>query len=227
MMVVAMNEAAFLASKDRIRERLNKFTRKAFQMLPEVENPEILDIGCGSGVPTMELSRMTGGHITAIDIDPEAIAALKAKVESAGLSGRVKAINRSMLNMDFPVESFDIIWAEGSIATMGFERGLRKWRRLLRQGGFMVVHDERGDLRRKLSQVAASGYELLRYFSLDEETWRKEYYIPVQRLIRETRMECADDPQTIAFLDEQQKEIDWFKNNPGQCSSVFFILRKI
>lgn len=221
-----MTEAGFLAAKDRIRQRLNKFTRKAFQMLPEIEKPQILDIGCGSGVPTMELARLSGGQIIAIDNNPDLIAALTAKIESAGLSGRAKAINRSMFNMDFPEGSFDIIWAEGSINAMGFERGLRKWRRFLKQGGFIVVHDERGDLRRKLGHVAASGYELLRYFSLDEQTWWKEYFMPLQRLIREARTECADDPRALAFLDEEQKEIDWFKNNPGQSSSVFLILRK-
>jgi len=44
--------------KDHFRERLNKYTRRAFQMLPKVENPHILDIGCGSGVPTIELACM-------------------------------------------------------------------------------------------------------------------------------------------------------------------------
>jgi len=40
-------------------------------------------------------------------------------------------VNCPILNMDFPDESFDIIWAEGSTFIIGFERALREWRRLI------------------------------------------------------------------------------------------------
>lgn len=38
-------------------------------------------------------------------------------------------MNCSMFEMPFTDESFDIIWAEGSIYLIGFERGLDEWRR--------------------------------------------------------------------------------------------------
>ena len=44
-----MDMAAFQASKDRVREHFNRFTRKAFEMLPKLDRPFILDVGCGSG----------------------------------------------------------------------------------------------------------------------------------------------------------------------------------
>lgn len=43
----------FQVQKDKIRKRLLKYTRKAFRMLPQMEKPRILDIGCGSGIPTI------------------------------------------------------------------------------------------------------------------------------------------------------------------------------
>ena len=43
--------------RDRFREPLLKYTRKAFQLLPKLDKPRILDVGCGSGVPTIELAR--------------------------------------------------------------------------------------------------------------------------------------------------------------------------
>jgi len=52
-------EAVFQIQKDLIRERLSKYTRKAFHILPKLDKPRILDIGCGSGVPTMELARLS------------------------------------------------------------------------------------------------------------------------------------------------------------------------
>jgi len=52
----------FQVRKDGIRKHLLKYTRKAFRMLPHVDNPRILDIGCGSGFPTLELAEAEPGR---------------------------------------------------------------------------------------------------------------------------------------------------------------------
>ena len=54
-----------------IRGNLNKYTRKAFEFLPKINKPRILDIGCGGGVPTTELANLSDGKIIALDNDPE------------------------------------------------------------------------------------------------------------------------------------------------------------
>ena len=95
--------------KDRLRENLTKYTKKAFQMLPELDNPTILDVGCGTGVPTMELARLGNGQITGLDISQPLLDELKRKIEAAGLSDRVKTVKCSLFEMDFPDESFNII----------------------------------------------------------------------------------------------------------------------
>jgi len=46
-----------------------------------------------------------------------------------------------MLAIDFPLEHFDIIWAEGSIFIMGFEKGLKNWRNYIKPKGYLVVHE--------------------------------------------------------------------------------------
>ena len=93
----------------------NEYTRKALQMLPKWEQPRILDIGCGPGGPTLELARLSGGHVIGTDIHQPYLDSLFQKIEEARLSDRVEAMNCPMFEMGFPGESFDIIWAEGSI----------------------------------------------------------------------------------------------------------------
>ena len=110
--------------KDEIRERLLKYTRKAFRMLPNMDRPRILDIGCGSGVSTLELARLSRGKLIGIDIDQPALDKFTRRIKEAGFTDRIQVINCSMFNMDFPNESFDTVWAEGSIYAIGFERGL-------------------------------------------------------------------------------------------------------
>ena len=71
----------FEINEDQFRERLNRYTRKAFKMLPELEKPRILDIGCGSGVPTIELAKLSNGEIIGIDINQSLLDKLNKKIE--------------------------------------------------------------------------------------------------------------------------------------------------
>ena len=219
-------ETMFDAERDLIREGFNKYTRRAFHALPKLDKPRILDVGCGSGVPTMELAKLSDGEIVGLDVDQHAIAILRRKVEEAGLADRITVVERSMLDMDFPDESFDIIWSEGSIFVVGFEKGLKEWGRLLKPNGFLAVHDEMGNIDEKLEQITNCGYELVEYFALDEDVWWKEYYAPLEKWIGAIRTEYKDDPGALAVLEKDEREIDMFKSNPGRFKSVFFVMRK-
>ncbi|MFZ2053979.1 MAG: class I SAM-dependent methyltransferase [Candidatus Aminicenantales bacterium] len=219
-------EAEFQAIKDRLRKRLLKYLRNAYRTLPPLDKPRILDIGCGSGVPTVELAMLSGGQVIGLDIDSPLVERLQKKIKKAGLSNQVTALKCSMFEMDFPAESFDLIWAEGSIARIGFSAGLREWRRLLKPGGFLVVHDEEGNLKEKMSQIPIQGYDLLHSFILDEKTWWDEYFAPLERKIRETRTKRAAGPKVAALLDADQREVEMARRDPSRCRSVYFVMKK-
>ena len=222
-----MTEETILETdKDLLREGLIKYTRKAFHMLPKLDKPYILDVGCGSGIPTIELARLSNGQVIGLDINQSSLDKLTRKIEEASLSDRVKTVKCSIFDMDFLDESFDIIWAEGSISVIGFTRGLKEWRRFLKPNGFLVVHDDIENITEKLEQVSSCGYDLLEHFTLHEDTWWIEYYAPLEKRINEIRTKHADDPKALVALDNDQREIDMFKKNPRQYGSVFFIMKK-
>lgn len=212
--------------RDAIRANLMKYTRQAYNMLPELDEPRILDIGCGSGVPTIELARLSNGEIIALDDNRTELDELARKLKLHGLTDRIRVVECSMAELDLPKQSFDIIWAEGSIAAIGFRKGLEKWRRFLKPYGFLVVHDEIQNLEKKLEQVSKCGYELLGHFTLSEEVWWNEYYAPLEGRIEELQKRYADVPVPLTHLENEQKEIDMFKGNPRQYQSVFIIMQK-
>ena len=223
---MANAEERLIKKKELIRARLNKYSKKAFKMIPEINKPRILDIGCGSGVPTLELAKLTNGEIIALDIDQGALSRLNSEIEKAGLSDRFKTLYCSFLDMEFPDESFDIVWSEGSIFIIGFEKGLQEWKRLIRPGGFLVVHDEMGNVEQKLEQITRSGYELLGNFTLDIDVWQDEYFTPLVKLMNETTAHYSDVNEILGVLNQIRGEIDAFKRYPERNRSVFFVMKK-
>ena len=224
------------------------FTRKAFELLPPLETPQILDVGCGSGDPTLELARLSGGQVLGLDVDPSALAELSKRAEDEGLAHRIQVVNRSMLDMDFPDERFDLIWAEGSMHVVGFEKALRDWRRFLKPRGFLVVHEMawlRADpppairnfwqgifpgirtVSEYVETVPGCGYDLIAHFALPEDFWWREYYAPLEARIRELRGKYADDPAAQTALDNEQQGVDLYRKHARWYGSAFLLMQKV
>jgi ubiquinone/menaquinone biosynthesis C-methylase UbiE len=219
-------EISIQRQKDACRKNLSKYTIRAFQTLPRIEAPTILDIGCGSGVPTLELSRQCNGEIMGLDIDRSLLDLLEKKIRRAGLSDRVRAVEGSMLELGFPDESFDIIWAEGSISVIGFDRGIRDWGRFIKPGGYLVVFDQSKGLTEKLRHITSSGYTLIDQFEVKGEAFWEDYYKPLQKRIDNLRIELRGYKQAQRALEKEQSEIDMVKRDPSKFDSTFFICQK-
>ena len=221
------NLNSYRIEKDRIRENLNKYTKKAFELIPKIKNPYILDVGCGTGVPTIELARMSDGHVIGIDIDEISLSLLRRKIMELGLDNQVSVIKDSILTMNFPEKSFDIIWAEGSIFVIGFEKSIRNWCRYLKPNGFLVIHDENKNKTKKLESLTRYGYSLIAQFELSDSIWWREYYTPLEQLIQIFRRKYPNDSELNNELNKDQIEIDKCKSNSVVFSSFYVIIQKI
>jgi len=212
--------------KDHIRENLNKYTKKAFGLIPKCKTFKILDVGCGSGVPTIVLATISNGHVTGIDTDERSLDLLKRKIQKRGLENQIRVIKESILNMNFPEENFDIILAEGSIFVLGFENSITKWYRFLKPNGFLVIHDENKDKTKKLGLIQKYGYRLIDQFELSNTLWQDEYFTPLEQLIQKFRHKDPCDSELHRKLDKDQIEIDKFKSNSTVTSSFYVIIQK-
>jgi len=216
----------FEKNLDCLRERFIKYTRKAFQMLPKLKKPYILDAGCGSGSPTIELAKLSDGEIIGIDIDQSKLDILNRKIEEEGFLGRVKTVKCSLLEMDFPDESFDIIWAEGSIRIIGFEQSLKKCKQLLKPKGYLVIHDVINIISNELKKLNSWGYKLIDQFLLPEDAWWTEFYEPLEIRIKELYMEYKKNYEMLKMLKKYQTEIAMVKSNPKEYCTAFYIIQK-
>lgn len=224
-------------------------TRKALQYIPDLgKNARILDIGCGTGAQTMVLAKNTKAQIIAVDMLQEFLDKLQEKIDRKSLSNRVVTKQALMNNLDFQKKSFDVIWSEGAIYNIGFEKGLLEWRRLLKDGGYIVVseiswltdkrpkeieeywtdaYSEIDTIDAKLSIIEKCGYDPISHFVLPENCWMEHYYTPI--LLRsDTFLKKYNYEENVKeFIKMGLDEIKMYEKYKEYDSYVFYIAKKI
>jgi SAM-dependent methyltransferase len=103
-------------------------------LLPE--HAQVLDIGCGCGIPAARHLTVAGHHVTGVDISDVQIERARHLVPGATL------IRADATEIDFPPGSFDAIISLYAIIHMPLDRQprlLRDIARWLRPGGWLLV----------------------------------------------------------------------------------------
>jgi SAM-dependent methyltransferase len=206
---------------DAFRSNVLKYTTLAFGVLPKLDRPTILDAGCGTGVPTIRLAELCDGIVVALDTDQISLGRLAEKLVQKGLSDRVMLVNCPIEKMPFDKETFDVVWAEGSISHLGFKAAEEILGQYLKSGGFLVLHDDANSYLEKLHTVESLGFSLLGFFLLSDRVWWDEYYKPL-----ESALARADSVRPPHQLDAILKELEQFRIEPNRFRSAFFIMRK-
>lgn len=209
----------------------------------------IADIGCGTGAHTLLLAtHLTGSKITALDLFPVFIERLNTNAAQAGLEGRVKGIVGNMEQLPFEPESLDLIWSEGAIYNIGFERGIREWRAFLKTGGYLAVSEmtwltqerpaelqdywdaaypEINTASAKIAQMETAGYTPKAAFVIPETCWTDYYYTP-QIPVREAFLKKHDDnPAAKAFIENDRAEAELYERFKQYYGYVFYIGEKV
>ena len=177
----------------------NESTRRAFDAIPQhVKKAKLLDIGCGQGMQTIELAKICDADIIALDNHQGFLDILMTNAKQFGLENKITPLNKSMLEMDFPLKSFDIIWSEGALYNMGFENGLNECRKLLKNDGYLAVtelvytsdnppeqlveyfNSEYPDIKsieKNLELIKQRDFKVVLNFTLPKSAWLDNYYL--------------------------------------------------
>lgn len=157
-MVARLRKGPGTASARRaIYERQRRFFRRAYESgdhgwpvegpTPHVEKlvrrlgrgGRALDLGCGEGRHTVLLARR-GYEVTALDLEPLALAKARAAVRRAGV--RASFTTGNALDLRFPDGAFDVVLDYGCfhhVVTRDWARYRREVRRVLAPGGHLVL----------------------------------------------------------------------------------------
>lgn len=215
-----MNE--YYKIKDGCRQGLIKYLAQACEKLPRLNNCNILDIGCGSGVPTFWLSENFSGNITALDADSKAIEYFQEKINERNLQNRIKTICGNFDEFKCETGCFDIILAEGFLNVVGFEAGFLRIKDFLCNNGILVIHDEYKDNCRKIEFINKNNFTIIDTLILNEDVWWNDYY---KRL--ESEINRISDIEIKKMFKNDIEEIKIYKKNPALFQSIYYIAKKI
>lgn len=223
-------------------------TAKALAMLSGLpEHPRILDVGCGPGMQTLALARLTGGDVLAVDTHQPYLEELDRRAADTGLSARVTTLNRPMEALELDEARFDLIWSEGAIYLMGFSKGLAAWRPLLEPGGYLAVteltrlvenppaegeafwgaaYPPMKNIPGNLAAIEAAGYALLGHFTLPESDWWDHFYTPLEARARMLRPKYEGNPEALGVFDETRQEIELYRAHSTSYGYVFYVMER-
>jgi SAM-dependent methyltransferase len=229
----------------------NQSTQRAFKTLKNLPaNPSILDIGCGPGMQTIELGKLSGAQIEAVDNHQAFLDELNLNAQKEGLADKIHAYKGDMFNLKYQKESFDLIWCEGAIFIIGFERGLRQWRLLLKDKGYLVLselswlrEDLPSELVAYMKEIYAgleegvnsieeneetarkTGYNVLNSFTLPKRDWWN-YYTPIKAKLPQLKAKHKDEPEALQYFASEEREIEMYHKYSDYYGYAFYVLQK-
>ena len=225
-----------------------EMTIKALSFLDNLNKiSRVADLACGTGWQTMVLAQNINGNIIGIDCCNDFINIFNNNAKKLNLQERVNGIVGSMENLSFQKEEFDLIWSEGAIDNIGFEKGLNYWNGFLKKSGYIAVTcpswftDEHpveiekfwidavhglGTVGYNISIMPKAGYSFVAAFTLPEKCWIDNYFIPREAAEKTLLKKYAGNKTVDAYIKNDKYEVELYSKYKQYYGYVFYIGKK-
>ncbi|MCL1928783.1 MAG: class I SAM-dependent methyltransferase [Treponema sp.] len=226
----------------------SEITIKALSFLDSLDNISCAaDLACGTGGQTMFLAQKISGNIIGLDICPDFIDTFNNNTKKLNLQNRVNGIVGTMDNLSFEKEELDLIWSEGAIDIIGFEKGLAHWNGFLKTNGYIAVtcpswltYEHPAEIEKfwtgagsgldtighNISIMQKAGFSLVAAFALPEKCWTENYFIP-REVADKVLLEKYPGNKTVEdYIRENKYEVELYSKYKQYYGYVFYIGKK-
>ena len=168
--------------------------------------------------------------------------------ENMGLSEKISTCCCSMDNLPFVDEEYDVIWSEGAIYNIGFERGVKDWNRYLKVSGLLVASEitwiassRPSEIQKywdeeypeidlassKIHVLEKNGYSPIGYFVLPEHCWLENYYRPMQNSFEDFLNRHGKSEEAREIVEAENREIELYERYKAHYSYGVYIAKKL
>ena len=224
-------------------------TVKALSFLGNTQSiARALDLGCGTGAQTMVLAQNIGGDVTGIDLFPAFINVLNDNAKKLDLGQRVRGTVGDAMALPYGQAEFDLVWSEGVIDGIGFEKGLSYWGGFLKKGGYVCVtcpawltaaHPAEVEkfwadagsgldsMENNIATMQKAGFAFVASFALPENCWTDNYFVPRTAAEHALLTKYGSDKTVEAYIESSKNEVELYAKYKQFYSYVFYIGKKI
>ncbi|KAI0999799.1 Sterol 24-C-methyltransferase [Podosphaera aphanis] len=106
------------------------------------DGDKVLDVGCGVGGPAREIAKFSGAHVTGLNNNDYQIERATRYALKENLSHQLKFVKGDFMQMSFPDNSFDCVYAiEATVHAPSLEGVYSEIFRVLKPGGVFGVYE--------------------------------------------------------------------------------------
>ncbi len=112
--------------------------QKLYELLKQhVPGKKVLDYGCGHGMHTMQIAKMSAREVIGVDLSEESLKIAEERSMKNEV-GNMKFLKMDAEALEFPDNSFDVVFDGGTFSSIELEKGLQEIQRVLKSGGFLI-----------------------------------------------------------------------------------------
>lgn len=131
----------FQSSNDTLPDAKHRLTETAAARMGIKAGDHILDLGCGVGLPAIQVSRRYGCEVTGVTIASDQAASARTLIAEESFTSHVRVLVGDAHQLPFGARTFDAAMALESLLHMDRSRALGELGRIIRTGGRLVLTD--------------------------------------------------------------------------------------
>jgi len=125
-------------------EGFNPFLLESYKFLQnflkdKCQDKKILDYGCGNGIHSIWLAKY-GAQVVGIDLSKFSLQIARERAKRVGFENKIEFLSMDCEKMEFPDNSFDIIFDGGTFSSLDLKKAYPELVRVLKPDGFFDWH---------------------------------------------------------------------------------------